>query len=651
MHAPVVRTTLLAFPASALLSFALAHSNGAVSALSSNPAPAAAGTPASLYFGDIDADGLDDALAINARGAVTLLSNRGEGRFEDITLASGLAALEGASCALFADFDGDGDADLFVGSSEKRLWLNLGNASFEPLESGIDHDLIDLAAGVVDHDQDGQLDLHVHTEAGDLLYRNAGRGSFERVEIGDLGGAASALSVTGSDAELDNAGAPIDESPSRRRLRRWGARGFAGAANAFTPPGPVGATPVPSPSPGLPVSLCLPTIANQAGGSCLSASTTPTLGMLYPLSTNFSVSASGNIGMGTTTPTGNLDVIRPSARVRLSGADGETSTVSLLENNVETAGFDMRYDGTNNRFQISARDGAATLDPAITINRSNTNVGIGTITPAQKLDVAGNALVSGSVTGNTLVSTVATGTAPLTVASTTKVTNLNADTLDGFDSSAFTQLGNTIESAEITDGTIATADLSANSVTSANIVNSTIAMVDLAQNGASTGQIIKWNGSAWAPATDAIGSGSQYLTLGPGAFKSDDSNLRIVNNVFDGVWATGGTWIVAPVNLPADAQVLSVKAYVNDTQIGANLNVNMLEKDNLSANSFYVGSPIIAFEVLAGASGFFNQTFPVTNGFISGDSAYYVLVAPTPAGWPGNGTLAVQNIVIEWKLP
>lgn len=44
---------------------------------------------------------------------------------------------------------------------------------------------------------------------------------------------------------------------------------------------------------------------------------------------------------------------------------------------------------------------------------------------------------SGNVQASTLTSTVATGTAPLTVASTTKVTNLNADLLDGLDSTAF----------------------------------------------------------------------------------------------------------------------------------------------------------------------------------------------------------------------
>jgi hypothetical protein len=42
-------------------------------------------------------------------------------------------------------------------------------------------------------------------------------------------------------------------------------------------------------------------------------------------------------------------------------------------------------------------------------------------------------VVSGTVTGTRLISNVATGTAPLTVTSTTKVTNLNADLLDGLD--------------------------------------------------------------------------------------------------------------------------------------------------------------------------------------------------------------------------
>jgi len=55
-------------------------------------------------------------------------------------------------------------------------------------------------------------------------------------------------------------------------------------------------------------------------------------------------------------------------------------------------------------------------------------VGIGTTTPGHKLDVSGGSI---RTTGQ-LISTQATGTAPLTVNSTTAVTNLNADMVDGY---------------------------------------------------------------------------------------------------------------------------------------------------------------------------------------------------------------------------
>ena len=61
----------------------------------------------------------------------------------------------------------------------------------------------------------------------------------------------------------------------------------------------------------------------------------------------------------------------------------------------------------------------------------NVVLGSGTDNATDKLQV------SGSITGTVLKSSIATGTAPLTVASTTAVTNLNADLLDGNHASAF----------------------------------------------------------------------------------------------------------------------------------------------------------------------------------------------------------------------
>ncbi|HEY1064300.1 MAG TPA: FG-GAP-like repeat-containing protein [Candidatus Saccharimonadales bacterium] len=88
-----------------------------------------------------------------------------------------------------------------------------------------------------------------------------------------------------------------------------------------------------------------------------------------------------------------------------------------------------------------------------------TSLSSGLIRGGGNLEIQGNintsgALMTGAVTRisstgagtlttlqltGVLTSTVATGTAPLTVASTTKVTNLNADLLDGLDSSSFLQ--------------------------------------------------------------------------------------------------------------------------------------------------------------------------------------------------------------------
>ena len=46
----------------------------------------------------------------------------------------------------------------------------------------------------------------------------------------------------------------------------------------------------------------------------------------------------------------------------------------------------------------------------------------------------------------------------------------------------------------------------------ATIANSAVTMAKIAQAGATSGQVIKWNGSAWAPAADATGGGGGSFT-------------------------------------------------------------------------------------------------------------------------------------------
>ena len=59
----------------------------------------------------------------------------------------------------------------------------------------------------------------------------------------------------------------------------------------------------------LPTPACEPSITDQAiPANCLMASTTPTLGMLYPISSDLFVSPGGSVGIGTTNPTARLHV-------------------------------------------------------------------------------------------------------------------------------------------------------------------------------------------------------------------------------------------------------------------------------------------------------------------------------------------------------
>jgi hypothetical protein len=71
----------------------------------------------------------------------------------------------------------------------------------------------------------------------------------------------------------------------------------------------------------------------------------------------------------------------------------------------------------------------------IRLETSGDSVGIGTTTPAEKLDVNGGIKASGRI-----ASTVSPGTAPLNVSSSTKCDSLNADMVDGVHAGSFTQI-------------------------------------------------------------------------------------------------------------------------------------------------------------------------------------------------------------------
>ncbi len=122
--------------------------------------------------------------------AGTLYHNRGDGTFEDVSSKAGIAAYPGRGMSVaFADYDGDGYADVFVTNDNMPNFLfhNRGNGTFEEtgLLAGValrDHGkaVASMGADFRDYDNDGLPDIVFTALAGETfpIFRNMGKGNF-----------------------------------------------------------------------------------------------------------------------------------------------------------------------------------------------------------------------------------------------------------------------------------------------------------------------------------------------------------------------------------------------------------------------------------------------------------------------------------------
>jgi hypothetical protein len=116
------------------------------------------------------------------------------------------------------------------------------------------------------------------------------------------------------------------------------------------------------------------------------------------------INSVGNVGIGTTSPAAKLDVAGAVTLSTNTSFPGPTMTSALLYH-AGTTGLTMYGAGSTHDFLLANKNGADVLAiPTGTTNAYFTgNVGIGTTTPSEMLDVVGNVNATGTITGGNIV--------------------------------------------------------------------------------------------------------------------------------------------------------------------------------------------------------------------------------------------------------
>ena len=150
------------------------------------------------------ADGdLDIYVSYSGGGANKLYRNEGDATFVDTASSAGVgdAGINGYGVA-WADYDGDGDLDLYVVNGVANvLYRNDGGGIFVDTTSsaGVGDDGDGSGAAWADYDGDGDLDMYVvNYDGANVLYRNEGDGTFV-----DVTSSAGAGDIVGWDLRVE----------------------------------------------------------------------------------------------------------------------------------------------------------------------------------------------------------------------------------------------------------------------------------------------------------------------------------------------------------------------------------------------------------------------------------------------------------------
>lgn len=212
-----------------------------------------------VAWADYDNDGHLDFYVANDGSANKLFRNNGDGTFNDVTDSVGAVGntYDGRGAA-WADYDNDGDLDLYLVNYSHSLCIDCGDRLFRN-NSGIFEDVTDQSGlgglewggkgqGMMavwgDYDNDEDLDIYLvnyydenNTIAGNTLFENNGDGTFTDV-TGPAHGFSKSSGVAAAWGDYDNDGDldiyAINRYASNRLYRNEDTERFVNAANEIT---------------------------------------------------------------------------------------------------------------------------------------------------------------------------------------------------------------------------------------------------------------------------------------------------------------------------------------------------------------------------------------------------------------------------------
>lgn len=302
--------------------------------------------------------------------------------------------------------------------------------------------------------------------------------------------------------------------------------------------------------------------------------------------------------------------------IGLAQQSAQTGQVLKWNGATWTPSDDLVSNGTNGGTVTQINTGAGLsggpITTAGTISLSNTGIapnvyGSATQIPVLTIDAQGR--ITNVVFATPQPGTVGiTGSTGLTVAqngtnftlTNTGDTNASDDlttssTADGDISGAFSNL-------QIKANAVGSTELAGSAVTTGKIAAGAVTAVKLDNMGASNGQILKWNGTTWAPSTDLSGS---VLTAGNGINITGTAPNQTIENIGDTdagddltITSTAGgdvTGLFANLQLKADV--------VSTTELAD----NAVENANIK-NATITGTKLAAMSATSGQVLKFNGT-------------------------------------------